>query len=326
MEQELISVIVPIYNTELYLKRCLDSIIKQTYKNLEIILVDDGSTDNSLKICNEYKAKDKRIKVYHKKNEGLSSTRNYGMKKACGNYLFFIDSDDFMSLDIIEFLYNSLKENQADIVTCKHHDVLNNQIIEEISINNSYLCNNEQALAKLLYQKDCSTNTWAKLYKKELFNNILFPEKIICEDLATTYLLFSKANKVVINTSKKYYYVKRYNSIINSKFDISRMIGLKIVEEETKFIQKNFPNIIKAAINREFMEGIYILLHLPFYGYQKEYLKVKQVIIKNRKIVLFDKESLLKHRVYAFFSYFGLKNLVRIHKLFYYLKTRGHYE
>ena len=106
MEKELISIIVPIYNVSKYLDKCLNSLINQTYKNIEIILINDGSTDNSISICLKYKKKDKRIRLYNKKNGGLSSARNMGIKYSKGNYLFFVDSDDFLDLEIIEYLYN----------------------------------------------------------------------------------------------------------------------------------------------------------------------------------------------------------------------------
>ena len=309
--KDLISIIIPVYNVSDYLDKCLESIVNQTYKKIEIIIIDDGSTDNSGNICDKWANIDSRIKVYHQENKGLSCARNLGIKKSTGKYLFFIDSDDFVSLDIIEFLYNSLINNNADIATCMNY----RKKYKNLG-NKSYICNKEESLKKLLYQENCLVNVWGKLYKKELFNDVLFPKKMILEDLATTYLLFSKSKKTIINTIGKYYYVKRNDSIINSKFSRNRMIGLDIANNQTKFIKTNFPKLEKAAINREFMEAIYILVNMPLRGYKKEFIKIKNVLKNTRKIVLLDKNSLLKYRIYALFSYFGLKKIIIIHRLF----------
>ena len=119
MEQDLISVIIPVYNVEKYLKRCMDSVLKQTYSNIEIIIVDDGSTDTSGSLCDEYWKKDSRITVFHKENGGLSSARNFGLERVSGNYVCFIDSDDFIHENYISFMYDKIIKNDADICYCK---------------------------------------------------------------------------------------------------------------------------------------------------------------------------------------------------------------
>ncbi len=312
-----VTVVVPVYNVSNYLGKCIDSIINQTYKKLEIILVDDGSTDNSGAICDDFASKDKRIKVIHKENGGLSDARNFGIDIATGEYIVFVDSDDYIALDMIEFLYNSLESNEADISTCLYQNFYDGEDVLESDDNISYVCSNTEALEKMLYQQDCTTSAWGKLYKTSLFDGIRYPKGKICEDLDTTYLLFSKANKIVINTAKKYFYLQRETSIINSEFNPKRMDALKFVKNETDYIIKNHLEIFKSAVNREFMEAIFILSSMSSLKGNKKYIRmISDTIKETRKVVLFDSKSRKLYRLYALISYFG------IHILFFSIKFK----
>lgn len=312
-----VTVVVPVYNVSNYLEKCIDSIINQTYKKLEIILVDDGSTDNSGAICDDFASKDKRIKVIHKENGGLSDARNFGIDIATGEYIVFVDSDDYIALDMIEFLYNSLESNEADISTCLYQNFYDGEDVLESDDNISYVCSNTEALEKMLYQQDCTTSAWGKLYKTSLFDGIRYPKGKICEDLDTTYLLFSKANKIVINTAKKYFYLQRETSIINSEFNPKRMDALKFAKNETDYIIKNHLEIFKSAVNREFMEAIFILSSMASLKGNKKYIRmISDTIKETRKVVLFDSKSRKLYRLYALISYFG------IHILFFSIKFK----
>lgn len=318
MERDLITVVIPIYNVEKYLKKCIDSILSQTYKNLEIILVDDGSTDNCSEICDKYEDEENRIKVIHKKNGGLSDARNAGINIANGKYITFVDSDDYIESDMIEVLYNNMIKNNAQISTCLYRKFFEGEeLVEKPSSYYLKVYSNEQSLEKMMYQKDCTTSAWGKLYLTELFKEIRYPYGKICEDLPTTYLLFSKANKIVISNCQKYYYLQRKNSIIHSKINPKRIEALNFAEEETNFIKREYPSILKSAINREFMEAVFILCQLEYNDITNKeyYLKVKNIIKKNRKIVVFDKKSKIIYRIYAILSYFGCKNLARSIKI-----------
>lgn len=203
--EELISVIVPIYNVEKYLNKCIESIINQSYSNLEIILVDDGSKDSSGIMCDSYILKDKRIKVIHKENGGLSDARNVGLDKAKGEYIVFIDSDDWIDEKMIEILYNIIKKNNSDISICDYFLAYNEEIQtqkEDIEIIN---LSNIEAL-KTIYDKDlgvCMIVAWNKLYKRNLFkDDIRYPYGKIHEDEFTTYKLLYKAKKNIIYKSK----------------------------------------------------------------------------------------------------------------------------
>ena len=201
-----VSIIVPVYNVESYLKRCLESIINQTYKNIEIILIDDGSTDNSSSICDNYQEIDKRIKVIHQKNMGLSSARNKGLEIATGDYIWFIDSDDYIELNSLEVIIPYLKK--YDIVVFNYNEIINKKITK---IKSFYNYNDIETKYLLSH-----CNAWNKIYKRELFNNNLFPEKHIYEDLYLIPTLILKTNKIVFLDKYLYNYVQRNNSLKNS--------------------------------------------------------------------------------------------------------------
>ena len=224
-----ISVIVPIYNVEKYLSKCIDSIINQTYTNLEIILVDDGSPDNCGIMCDDYSLKDNRIKVIHKKNGGLSHARNIGLEIATGDYISFIDSDDYIHKEFYEILISLIVKYNADIAQCEFLKVYE----EGINNSNNYksyidekiiMLSNNEALNNL-YNKNCVNTVvvWNKLYKKQLFKNIRYPKGKIHEDEYTTYKVLFNASKVVLTSRQMYYYLQRSSSIMGEEFNIKRL-------------------------------------------------------------------------------------------------------
>lgn len=217
MEKELISIIVPVYNVEKYLNKCVESILAQTYDNLEIILVDDGSPDNCGNICDKYAKKDSRIVVLHKTNGGLSDARNKGINIAKGKYIGFVDSDDYIEKDMFEILYNLCKENNADISMISYKEIENEIIINENSkyTNKIFEYNNIEAIKELLKDEIVKNYAWNKLYKKELFDKIEYPINMAYEDVGTTYKLFEKAKKIIWYDIPKYNYIRRSTSIVS---------------------------------------------------------------------------------------------------------------
>ena len=309
---EKVSVIVPVYNVEKYIKRCLESIINQAYTNLEIILVNDGSTDASRSVCEEYCQKDPRIIILDKKNGGLSDARNYGLDRCSGDYVFFIDSDDYMSTNCIKRLYDNIVKTESDIATALFAEFDESEKPKEEQGKEKTL-KTEKALEWLLYRKRCTTSAWGKLYKKDLFKDIRYPVGKICEDLPVTYKLFAKAKRVSIDSSKLYYYLLRKNSIIRSEFKPARFEALGFAEEETSFIKRKYPKLIKAALNREFMESVYI--QRSIFG-SKEinteyYEKTKNAYNKLRSSVIRDIKAPLESKLYALLGSNGIKMLVR---------------
>lgn len=221
--QTLISVIIPVYNVEEYLRECVDSVLKQTYKNLEIILVDDGSTDSSGKICDEYAEKDSRITVIHKKNEGPSKTRNTGLENANGKYIYFLDSDDYITEDAIETLVLTAESNQADLVFFDAFSFSDDgsDVKQGYTIKGTYEAKSGyEILAELHKNKDYHCSVVLYFAKQELYaeNNISFLESAYCsEDMLFTYQVYCSAKKAV--QCKKTMYHRRYrpNSIVTSQ-------------------------------------------------------------------------------------------------------------
>lgn len=215
----MISIIIPVYNVRPYLRCCVDSVISQTYYNLEIILVDDGSTDGSGKICDEYAEKDKRIHVIHKKNGGLSDARNVGIKASTADYIIFIDSDDYIMKQYVKHLARILFKNNADIAICGYYSEKKDKFYNIKKHYKQIQCFDSKMMLHNWHgkYKDVETISWNKLYKKVLFieNNIYYPVGYFNEDAQTTHLLVDKAIKIVMTNEKLYFYRKRKNSIMN---------------------------------------------------------------------------------------------------------------
>ena len=210
----LITIIVPVYNIENYLHQCIDSLLAQTYSNLEIILVDDGSKDNSGKICDDYAFVDSRIRVIHKSNGGLSDARNIGLSLAMGEYIGFVDSDDWIDPDMYELLLNSAIETGSYITVCGYYREYVNQKLECCSKKKVYT--QEEALSKLLVNIELQSHAVTKLYRKFLWDNIEFPVGKFYEDVLTTYKLFLRTNSVSVIDKCCYHYRQRIGSITNN--------------------------------------------------------------------------------------------------------------
>ena len=212
----LISIIVPVYNTEEYLQQCIDSILEQTYSTLEIILVDDGSTDLSGSICDIYATKDSRIKVIHKKNCGLSAARNTGLDTASGDYICFVDSDDYIDTKLCERIVNILSETCVDIVA---FDIAlvdeKGKDIGSIESSHGLFADKKVALRELL-SNHLNNYAWNKVYKRCVFDDVRYPVGYTWEDLGTTYKLLLNANSIFCTPEKLYYYRQRKGSIIHS--------------------------------------------------------------------------------------------------------------
>lgn len=290
--EELISIIVPVYNIGKYLNKCVTSIVNQTYKKLEIILIDDGSTDNSGKICDEWKEKDNRIKVIHKENGGPSKARNYGIEVATGNYLFFVDGDDYIELDIVEKLYKNLIKSNSRISACGHFlETYSDKLIR--FANNNFVVNSEEALKRLFTGDDLFVVIWGKLYKKELFDTIKFPVGKINEDSATLYKLFDKTDKISHINKAGYYYVQRNGSISHRKFTQEYLSNVEYKEEILKFVERKYPDLIEDA-EKYFIKPLNgFIITCKKEKMRKEYLLMKSKlkeyfprILKNSKIEL----------------------------------------
>ncbi len=241
--KEKISVIVPIYKVEKYLLKCVESLINQTYKNLEIILVDDGSPDKCPQICDEYAQKDNRIKVIHKENGGLSDARNAGMKIATGEYISFIDSDDWVNTDMYQYMLKEALLHNADIVECNIYNAFEDKT-EKYNTDHYAIYNNNYDIMKA-YIKDYNIKTvvWNKLYKKSLIKDIPFEFGKYNEDEFFTYQVLSRANFLIHIDNYYYYYRQRSGSIMGSSYSLKKLDSLEAALIRTNFIKVNYPDL-----------------------------------------------------------------------------------
>lgn len=251
--EALISVIVPVYKVEDYLGRCVESILAQTYKNIEILLVDDGSPDKCPQICEEYAKKDKRIRVIHQENKGLSGARNTGIDHARGEYLAFVDSDDKWSPHFLESLYRALKETGAEISQCRWEYMHGDEITEAYDPHAPRTCfTGREMLANLYIQTGAYyVVAWNKLYKATLFEKIRYPEGKIHEDEATTYRLFDCAKKCVFVDNALYGYFVGSNgtSITRNGFQLKKLDWCQANKDRVAyFIEKDYKELVIPAI------------------------------------------------------------------------------
>lgn len=254
---EKISIIIPVYNVELYIRKCIKSILNQTYTNIEVILIDDGSPDNCGKICDAFAREDNRIKVIHQKNAGVCAARNAGLKIATGDYIGFVDPDDWVAPDMYEYLLNNLKKYDSDISCCRYYRVIPKERIYSFTDGNTYVYNRKEAIEELVNYFTIRAVFWNKLFKKEMFENIEFPVGMIYEGTYLVHKVFEKADKIVFLPDPKYYYYKYEQSYVNTitvKYQcdyiyahISRYNDLN--EKYPNLKEKMMENIIEQSIN-----------------------------------------------------------------------------
>ncbi len=335
MKNDLISIIVPIYNVEKYLIRCIESIINQTYKTIEIILVDDGSTDNSSKICDEYKNKDKRIKVIHKKNGGLSSARNVGLDIAKGKYIGFVDSDDYISPNMYEMMYNNLIKTSGDIIICNFSYFKKEPPSFTTEFNLKEYTNIEAILELIkLKKRKIEDYAWNKLYKKELFKNIRYPERFLYEDIGTTYKLFNKSKKIVTIDCRLYAYYDNGNSITYNNNTQKIFDRIEMIENRYNDLIKNYKEYKDLIETNRIITLLAAVMWSSHFKNKKifysEKLKNTFKIIENvdKKLIesdLVPKKYKIEYRLFCFNKeIFRIFNIIYYHFKKIYKKTKKH--
>lgn len=257
---ELISVIIPVYNTEKYLDKCIQSVLNQTYRNLEIIIIDDGSTDGSEKICDRYERQDKRIIVVHKRNEGQASARNVGLAVAKGHYIGFVDSDDYIADDMYECLAGQMTDD-VDIACCGMVYVLPGKKQKMYCLNGSQKFSNPQAMENLLAGKT-GFEVCSKLFRRELFDDIRFPEGKTSEDMPVTYAALKKSRNFVHIGQGKYFYVYRQNSTVNREFSRGRVTLALFAGEIARDAKMCYPELASRAEAEYIMEIINVIQNI----------------------------------------------------------------
>ncbi len=271
-----ISVIVPCYNVQEYIEKCLQSLADQTYKNLEVIVVNDGSTDTTRDIIGKFCEGRENFIVVDKQNGGLSSARNEGFKYATGELIGFVDSDDFVDVDMYEHLYNNMIKEGADLSICGKYRY-ENDIAAPMQKEGIYLSmTGEQALKTLLMGNPYQNEAWDKLYKRELFDDLRFPVGKQYEDSAIMYKIMFACNKVVYDSTPKYYYLIRGNSITGTNFSPKRMDYFEAGKKCLDFVKENCPTLTEYAAFRYVSIGLFLARDIilskshEFDGYLKE--------------------------------------------------------
>ena len=253
MEEKKISIIVPIFNVGGYLRKCVKSILNQTYKNIELILVNDGSTDDTNNICLEFKKNDKRVKYISTTNKGVSHARNEGLLIATGEYITFVDADDYIEPNMYEEIIKDMEENEADIGICGFD---NGEDMQEKNIEKEVL-NKEDAIKGLFNDDSYRGFLWNKVYKKEfLYDETkmkLFDERLkIMEDLVYNYEVFKSVNKVIYDYRKFYHYIQRNSSVLNIKFSKARLTALTALDILIKKLQDE---VIKNKLKIHYLKS-----------------------------------------------------------------------
>ena len=252
----MISIIIPIYNVESYLPRCIDALLSQSFQDFELILVDDGSPDHCGEICEQYAVKDTRIKVLHKQNGGLSDARNAGLRVASGEYIAFVDSDDWVAADFLKLLYETMQKTGADIVECNVLKTSDETVLQaapssaeteaaasDVSAPGSAVScyNTEQALRELICDGIFRQTVWNKLYRRACLKNIFFEVGKTNEDEFWTYQVFGRAKQIVKVDLALYYYFQRPGSIMQTSYSVKRLDALEAKAARQKYIEEQFP-------------------------------------------------------------------------------------
>ena len=275
----LISVIVPVYKVEQYLERCVDSIINQTYKNIEVILVDDGSPDNCGNICDRYALQDERIRVIHKENGGLSDARNAGLAIARGEYIAFVDSDDWIESNYLLRMYETIIETQSDICECGILKTTGEEVHRKNNDMVPVVYRTAEALKRLICDNTFHQYVWNKLYHRNVVGDIRFPKGKINEDEFWTYQVFGNAKRIVKIPDVLYYYFQRPNSIMGTTYSVKRLDAIEAKVQRQVYIKEKFPELEEIARVNLFANCVYAGQMSVIY-LSTEQLKIAKSIIK----------------------------------------------
>lgn len=289
-----IGVIVPVYNVECYLQKCIDSILSQTFRDFELILVDDGSTDNSGKICDEYAERNEKIRVVHTAHQGVSAARNKGLKENRGEYIAFVDSDDWLDRQYLEILYSVIRKFEADLVISCGINVLEgrrihgsckcwNQVISESEI----ISKGEAYRRMFVCENNVSLVSWAKLYHRDLVQTLCYPVGEIYEDSGTIDQIIEKCEKIVVTSYAGYYYLRRKGSIIHGRMSAKHMAGVRNAKHLWDFIRTQYPDIEEAA-KIHYFRNCFDLLNLAIVDPEYKWLcrKLRKEIVGEKRFFL----------------------------------------
>lgn len=287
--EALVSIIIPVYNVENYLTECVNSVLAQTYKKLEIILIDDGSTDHSGKLCDSLQEKDARIKVIHKSNGGLSDARNAGIESSSGEYLYFLDSDDVIAKKSIEILLDICLKGDNDIALAGVKMFKNSCGCEEVYGGTIEYLDTEQIIGRMLIHDGYGHEAPGKLYHRKLWAHHRFPKGKLYEDYATIYKVAGEARKGGVYSVPLYYYRMRDGSIMRTVVKEKNLMLLDISDEVTKYISKRYPSLSELAVYLQTVTYLKLLKNIldsGFYKFEDKQKQIEDFVRQNRKMLL----------------------------------------
>ena len=306
---EKISVIVPVYNVEKYLHRCVDSLLAQSYTNIEIILINDGSVDRSGEICDEYAQREPRVKVMHQEYNGVADARNKGVAMATGDYIIFLDGDDEADKEYVGKLYKTLKENDLDIAQCCLLRIRNGQPINKLEVKDGVRIFNGMEMQMKTFDRDryfCNV-VCGKLFKKELFEGLSFPYGRINEDESMIYLLTFKSSRVGIIDDYLYYYHYNGDSITEKKYNIHRLDAFYMLEEKFAFYKEHgLEDFANKTANEYFSQMSIVFCHKKEEiadDYNTIKKKAKELYKNDRKVILNKAKLRTDRRIFCILSY-----------------------
>lgn len=281
MEKPLISVIVPAYNVEKFIGKCIDSILRQSFKDFEVLLIDDGAKDSTPEICDACAKKDSRIKVYHKENGGLSDARNYGIDRMQGKYVTFIDSDDYVDSGYFEYLYGLItQEEDIQIAICGKKSAREDENASPDPETFHEIITGERAVQKMLCGHGSGHSAWGKLYSANLWKTVRYPKGKIYEDYATTYRVMALVDKAAWGNAAMYFYVQHIESIMHQKCSRRSLSLVDIADEETEFIVKKWPALKQEALARKVTSELKCLQNI-LNAKNEEFDDYKQKIVED---------------------------------------------
>lgn len=304
-----VSVIVPIYNVEKYLNACVDSILQQSFTDFELILVDDESPDGCGRICDSYARQDKRVKVIHKKNSGVSAARNAGIEAAKGKTIAFVDSDDIVEPDMLELLYRLLTENDADFSCCSILNCYANHEFPQCDTDETYVIDNKEAYRMLLEGKLITGSPCAKLFKRELFDHVRFVVGKIYEDAIFFSDIIVNVKKVAVSTKPKYRYMHREGSYTTT-FREKEFDAIEAYEKNLDVIKEHFPALTEQGYFRYYWAHFVVLdkmLMTKQYTRQAGYRRIVSFLKKNTASIIKNRCFNKSRRISAAFLWVNVR-------------------
>lgn len=301
-----VSVIVPVYKVEPYLAACVESLLRQTYREIEIILVDDGSPDNCGVMCDEYALRDSRVKVIHQENQGLSVARNTGTDIAVGEYIAFVDSDDLVSEDYIACLLKNAIENDANMSACQVADFRDGRFPAFTGKGDVTVLSSEQALRMFFYQDRLQTNVLGKLFRRTIVPRNMFEPGVLYEDVEPMYRALNNAGRIAWSDAALAGYRHRDTSQSRQNFSPREMDCIKVWLKTEKDVSVRFPDLMTPLTCRMFSAFFHVFFMIPKGTFETENKQVWELIKARRKTVLSNPNARKKARTAALLSYLGM--------------------